>query len=310
MPSPARCVLPLACAMLLALPLAASAQDITVDPAQVRLEVDDIRRFADALREIHGGASDTVAVLERVYIANASPGFRAYAERYGVTAGSIAGAISENPLRFANPDALADSILAQERVLHEGFRRLQELFPRAAYPPVWFVIGHNGPGGMTQRVGVIVAAERFANRPRDIVPLVMHELAHFQQAMVQGVETYQQIYGPEQTLLKLALREGGAELVAELTTGAHINPAAERYGTSREAALWAEFRADMHDRDPGEWMFVRPADPERPPDLGYWIGYRIARAYYDNAQDKAQALLDILSLTDFEAFVAKSNYSP
>jgi hypothetical protein len=76
----------------------------------------------------------------------------------------------------------------------------------------------------------------------------------------------------------------------------------------REARLWREFQRDMHSPDPGEWMWVQPTDVGRPPDLGYWIGYRIVRSYYDRAGDKRQAVLDILDLTDFEEFLERSGY--
>jgi hypothetical protein len=117
--------------------------------------------------------------------------------------------------------------------------------------------------------GVLVAAERFTGRPEDIVPLVLHELTHIQQATVQGIDTYRRIYGPDQTLLALALREGSAELIAALTTGRHTNPTGERYGMAHERELWVRFREEMHRREPGDWMFVRPSNPEWPPDLGY-----------------------------------------
>lgn len=282
-----------------------SAQDITREPATVRLEVGDLRRLASDLRS---GGSDTLAALER-YLAEPSPGLRVYTQRYSVDAPGMRTAIRDNRAAYANLGALADSILAQEAALRTAFRKLQELFPDAAFPPIWFVAADHGPGGMVQREGVVIATERFVGRAEDVVPIVLHELAHFQSAMVQGVETYQRIYGPSQTLLALAIREGTAELIAELTTGRHINPAAERYGATREAELWAAFRRDMDNRDPGEWMFVQPADRARPPDLGYWIGYRIAKSYYERASDKAQAIRDIIAVIDFTAFLASSGYA-
>jgi len=263
-------------------PTILSAQDISRDPATVRLVVDDIRRLAEVLRSLEAGG-DTAAVLQRDYLAHASPGLRAYVSRYNVTPATMAAAIARRPATYANLDRLADALLAQEPLLRSGFRGLLELFPGAAFAPIWFVAGHLGPGGMASPEGAIIAAERFVPEPEDVVPLVLHELTHFQQAMVQGVATYRRIYGPGQTLLALALREGSAELIAELTTGRHINPAAERYGLEHERTLWQEFRDAMHDRETGEWMFVRPSNPARPPDLGYWIGYRIAKAYYERA---------------------------
>jgi hypothetical protein len=43
--------------------------------------------------------------------------------------------------------------------------------------------------------------------------------------------------------------------------------------------------------------------------MGYWVGYRIARAYYDRAADKRRALNEILTIRDFDAFLAASGYA-
>jgi hypothetical protein len=291
-------------------PVQASAQDVATDPDRARLEVGDIHRLAQLLRSIGAGdVNDTSAVIDRDYLASASPGLRSYAENYNVTGASITSALIARPSHYADLDALGEAILAQEEELRSAFRRLAELFPDAVFPPIWFIVGDNGAAGLTRPEGVIIAAERFTERPEDIVPLVLHELAHFQQAFVQGVDAYQRIYGPKQTLLGLALREGSAELIAYLTTGEHINPAAERYGLANESELWCTFREEMYNRDPGDWLFQRPSRAEWPPDLGYWIGYRIAQSYYDRSENKAHAILDILGLTDFDAFLQASGYA-
>ncbi|HUF65685.1 MAG TPA: DUF2268 domain-containing putative Zn-dependent protease [Gemmatimonadaceae bacterium] len=288
----------------------AAAQDVTRDPDSVRLELGDVRRFAAAVRSwAADGVTDTAAALERDYLAHASPGLRAWSARYQVTAGMLASATSTHPEVYANLDQVADAVRAQEQTLRAAFRKLLEVFPGVAFPPIWFVVGHHGPGGLTQREGVLIAIERLADRPQDVVPLVLHELAHFQQAMVQGVVEYRRIYGPEQTLLALALREGSAELIAELATGQVISTAAREYGEAHEPELWSRFRTEMHDREPGDWMFVRPANPEWPADLGYWMGYRIARTYYDQAADKRQAIVNVIALRDFEGFLAASGYA-
>jgi hypothetical protein len=266
------------------------------------------RRLAAVLRSVNSTlVNDTAAVIAREYLARGSAGLRVYAERYDVTGASIASALAAQPSLYADLDALADSILAQQDELRSAFRQLLHLFPDAAFPRVWFFVGGHGTRGLSRREGVLICAEGFADRPKDVVPLVLHELAHFQSAMVQGAEIYRRIFGPDQTLLALALREGSADLIAYLTTG-RVNPAAERYGLAHEPELWSRFREDMHRRDPGDWMFVRPANPDWPPDLGYWIGYRIAKSYYDQARDKRQATLDILNLTDFDAFLRASGY--
>jgi hypothetical protein len=283
--------------------------EVTRDPDAVLLQVGDLRRLAGVLRSLgESSVVDTAAHIQQQYLAHASPGLRAYVERYDVDGAGITAALRSNPAAYADLDGLAERILALEPEFRVAFRKLQELFPETAFPTVWFVAGAYGPGGIARPEGAIVAAERFVGEVEKVVPIALHEVAHFQQAMVQGVETYRRIYEPGTPLLALALREGSAELIAELTTGQHVNTAAERYGLPREAEIWTQFSADMRSTGTGEWMFVRPQDPARPADLGYWVGYRIVRRYYDQATDKRQAIRDIMRLTDFEAFLQASGY--
>lgn len=42
---------------------------------------------------------------------------------------------------------------------------------------------------------------------------------------------------------------------------------------------------------------------DRPADLGYWMGYRIAHGCYDRASDKTAAIHDMLPIGDFVACV-------
>ena len=140
--------------------------------------------------------------------------------------------------------------------------------------------------------------------------LVAHELAHIQQALAQGLEQYRAIYGPSGSLLAIAIREGSADLLARLISGDHINARAHRYGLAHEKELWKKFQADMDGTATGDWMFRTPANGEWPQDLGYFLGYRIAEAYYERATDKALAIRDIMSVTDYRAFLSQSGYTP
>ena len=113
------------------------------------------------------------------------------------------------------------------------------------------------------------------------------------------------------TLLETTLIEGGADFIAELTAGAHSNARLAAWATPREAALWAEFQTQMNGTDISRWLYNQgTATPDRPGDIGYFIGRRICQAYYDRQTDKAKAVRDILSITDANAFLTASNYSP
>jgi uncharacterized protein YjaZ len=51
------------------------------------------------------------------------------------------------------------------------------------------------------------------------------------------------------------------------------------------------------------------ASGEKPADLGYYVGYKICEAYYNQAKDKKQAVKDILTIQDYKQFLAKSGYA-
>ena len=47
---------------------------------------------------------------------------------------------------------------------------------------------------------------------------------------------------------------------------------------------------------------------DKPADLGYYMGYHIAKSYYENAKDKKQAVIDIIEMKNPLQFLGKSGY--
>jgi uncharacterized protein YjaZ len=147
------------------------------------------------------------------------------------------------------------------------------------------------------------------NRSSEGLPwLVTHELVHTQQRYpILGALTG----GPRflrGTVLRHSIAEGAADFIAELATGRAVR---NEYAEGREGQLWEQFKEHAATKDYGPWLYNggrenRPEDV--PPDLGYWIGYRITKSYYDKAIDKREALNDILSIRDFETFLKDSGY--
>lgn len=95
-----------------------------------------------------------------------------------------------------------------------------------------------------------------------------------------------------------------AELIAGKVAYAHF----DEMTRGREKEIETAFLADMDKTDTSKWLFNATAD--KPGDLGYWVGYRIAKSYYQRAPDKRQALREILEMDDPKAFLAKSGWSP
>jgi hypothetical protein len=220
-------------------------------------------------------------------------------------------AVRANTLAF-------DTATATHAAIRAAFRRLAALYPEAVFPDVYFVIGRLESGGTTSDRGLLIGLEMYAataDTPRDellpwqrvavhrlddVPALVAHELAHFQQVPERGTPT----------LLARALREGGADFVAELIAGRHANQQQRAYGDAHEAALWAEFAPAMHGTDVSRWLYGSSGSGDRPPDMGYDMGYRLARAFYARAADKAEALRAILRAEDPDRILRESGFVP
>jgi uncharacterized protein YjaZ len=129
--------------------------------------------------------------------------------------------------------------------------------------------------------------------------LVAHEQIH-----------YIQKPSNDPSLLKGAINEGMADFIAELTTGQNPNERLQAYGQAHEKEIWAAFSQEMTGKSWRNW--IGNADQEtaaKPADLGYFVGYRICQSYYQEMADKKQAVHDILNISDYPAFLAKSRYA-
>lgn len=218
-------------------------------------------------------------------------------------------AIRTNTLAVDTARGVKDSIRA-------AFRRLEALYPEATYADVYFLIGRMNSGGTVSGSRLLIGTEIFARdtttptgelnaweravtgQLSDLPHIVAHEFAHTLQARRTG----------PRTLLGAALGEGTADFIALLISGKTIINPAYAYGDAHERELWAEFRAMMDSSDTSNWLYQGDKAKDRPADLGYWMGYRIAKAYYDKAADKRVAVREILQFTDPKAFLEASGY--
>jgi hypothetical protein len=221
-------------------------------------------------------------------------------------------AIRPNTMAVDTSRAIKDSI-------HAAFRRMSALYPDARYCDVYFLIGRLSSGGTTGRNSLLIGTEmnsRDASTPVDELPawhravtgpisglphIVAHEMIHTLQAKRAG----------PQTLLKAAIDEGSADFLSELVSGKRIANPAYAYGDAHEAELWAKFQTQMDSSNVNNWLYQGDRTPPGlPADLGYWMGYKISKVYYDRAADKKAAVREILLYKDPKAFLQASGYQP
>jgi uncharacterized protein YjaZ len=139
--------------------------------------------------------------------------------------------------------------------------------------------------------------------PMDHLPeIVAHELIHALQPPLSS----------NPTLLELSMHEGIADAVDELIAGSRVLDLNGRevhaYGRENEARLWPEFQQAMHGNSSSGWLYGTPLK-DRPQNLGYFFGYRIAKAYFDSATDKRAAVAELITLPNgAKAILERSGY--
>ncbi len=281
------------------------------DPTHPVVVTADLHRFVALLTP--DGITDTSCAGVRAYFAGATPGLEEYRRRFGVGPAELCAALRRVPQRYSE---LAERAAAYDSVGTEvtaAFVRFRALYPDARFAPVYVVVGNGISGGtaVPGRHPLILVGAELTNKTGGLTRTIVHELMHVQQdypawgAFSGGPEF---IRG---TLLRQAVKEGSADFLAELVLGP-FRGTRELWGAAHEAELWDEFQHDMHGKDYSRWLYNgwNHALGSRPVDIGYYVGYRIAQAYYDHATDKRQAIRDILTIHDFDAFLAKSGYEP
>ena len=284
------------------------------DPAAAKLVFSDIELFWEAYDR--AGPGTRAEVLRDEYLKKGSPGLEEFTRERIDNAQSLAAAVEKHPKYYASLRGPSREVPGHEDAIRATFRRLADLYEPAAFPDVYFVIGRMNSGGTLTEKGLLIGVEMYGlaedtpvdelgNWHRavvkpvgDIPYIVAHELIHYQQKY------------PEEgaTLLGMAIMEGSADFVGELISGRTANPHLHEYGDPREAELWEEFKGEMDGEDASNWLYQGDRAKGRPADLGYYVGYKICRSYYEDAADKKAAIKAIMEIKDFREFLAASKY--
>jgi uncharacterized protein YjaZ len=272
------------------------AQSVS-DPLKASFITKDITNFWNAFDRM--GTETQTNPFEEVYLKPGSPGVQAFTKGRIENAASLLNTVRERKNEYVKARENSLKMLENEKQCRASFMALKYLYPNAVYPNVYFVIGRFNSGGHSNPKGLIIGAEMIQSAA---VPyMVAHELVHYQQDSI-----------PKKSLNLLAacINEGSADFIAELISGGGPNRQTHRYGDAHEPKLWKEFTAIMDDReDSHDWLYNYKPKNGYPPDLGYWIGYKITEAYYEKSTDKKKAMSDILHIKDFEKFLDDSGYA-
>ncbi len=275
------------------------------------VHTEDAERFATLLSD----GAPSAAMLQAGYLAPGTVGIEIFTPHRIQSADNLAANVAANLARYQHAVAVC---LPAARVIEPRatavLQRTATLLGQEGNPAsAYFLFGANNSGGTADERGLAIGLEVVCDgkssaedAARVFEEFLAHEVVHVYQARARanaGEISFDLLYA--------ALNEGVADFVMELSLdrATDSNGARNAYGLAHEREMWRAFLADYR---PGEWTqnswFYGPGAEGRPADMGYWIGQRIAEAYYEQATDKSQALRDLLELRDPAAILARSGY--
>jgi hypothetical protein len=296
----------LVCAAILGAAQSATSKD-SGSPAGPVIEIEDVTRFYQVYDA--AGGHPTADQLQHDYIDPGSDGLHHLAKARNVSGASIAKTLAEHPEIYSDAKSCMAVLPRVRQQLTASLLKLGRLYSEARFPPVTIAVGRGKPvavGGPTSGVQIgleALCATNWLNPDVEerFVHVIAHEFAHVQQQAALANDEHP-------TVLTGSLIEGGAEFIAELISGqvAYSHFTASTKG--REKEIETAFVSDENKTDLSSWL--NNGTRETPGDLGYWVGYRIVKAYYEHAADKRVALREILEMTDSNAFLVKSGWYP
>lgn len=296
------------------LAVSAAAQAANTNPDAAKIVMSDIEHFWKAYEKAK--PENDLIVYRDEYLKKGSVGLNEFQRiRIGSSCGLV-DVINAHPKYYASLRQSSAKVETYKPQMTAAFRKLKEIYPEAVFPDVYFVIGRMSSAGTLTDKGLLIGVDMFGKTDEKsleemndwrkavvakierIPVIVAHELIHYQQKNSPG----------NQTLLARSIGEGAADFVGELIAGGNINPHLHEYGNPLEKQLWLEFKKEMNGTDVSNWLYQGEKAKDKPADLGYYMGYKIAESYYKNSADKKQAVKEILEIKDFQKFLADSKY--
>ena len=137
-----------------------------------------------------------------------------------------------------------------------------------------------------------------------IISMVAHEIIHTQQ-----FDKRIMIFG-QNPLLEQTIKEGVVDFLTYEILGLNINQEMYNYGRLNECSLLAEFEADLKSKPKNysNWLYNGGEMLDRPADLGYFIGFKIAQSYYQKQIDKSEAIKQLLNQKKYKNIYKESGY--
>lgn len=292
--------------------------------SQVKVYTSDIDNYWEAYDSITKTHDFTkrLNLINRQYINKGTKGLKTFMEARRYRDTLFVKHIEAYPEFWKSIRANTLSVKSKSGEILEAIARLKAIYPKLKPAELYFTIGGFRSAGTANGSMVLVGCEIATGTPdinmsefknpwlsevfakqdaNHIIPLTIHEYIHTQQknAVLSNV-------------LGFALKEGSADFITELVMGQTLITSYLTYGREHAAMIKKSFRKELFATSIERWFF-NGSYMVKESDMGYYIGYEICKAYYNNNPDKTKAIKDIIELNyssenALEKFLEKSGF--
>ncbi len=268
--------------------------------SQLKVYTSDIDNFWVAYDSIRKTTdhSKQLSLINNLYIDKGTKGLHSFMKSRNFTDSLYVELINDFPLFWNSVRKNTLSIKDRKEELSAAVANLQRLYPDLKEAEIYFTIGGLTTGGTITDYSILIGSEIaagdktvdvsefdnnflhqvFQNQSADnFVFLNIHEYVHTQQT------------GSRKRVLNHSLHEGSCDFIAELALGSPKQTHYHKYGLAHEAEVKKAFKRDMFTNRLSNWLYNGNSKKEGS-DLGYFMGYVIAKAYNQQAADKVAAI--------------------
>ena len=281
--------------------------------AQTKVFTQDISNFFIAFDSVYKQASraEQLTMVQTLYVDKASDGLKDFMALGGGNTSRWLNYMLYNKDYLTEMRPYLENVSDQIPRIQSNLSNMKEVYPAFNEGNIYFIIGCGMVGGSPnkQTNNLIIGAEVLVKKTTEwAIPAALHEFIHIQQKDGNG------------QLLTQTITEGVAEFLSEVFFEKDLakNGFAPHlaFGVKNENAIWEKFKTDMFVINNGflGWLYgSKNFSGQEIQDLGYFMGYKICKSYYDRSIDKASAIktlleLDLSSNERMRAFLLESGY--
>jgi len=283
------------------------------------IETNDIDNFWKAYDKLQNASNraDSIKIIQIEYIEKASEHFQEFIRLRNFNAEEYINIIEKHPKFWKSIRKETENVKNKKEEIEKVLDLYEALIPNFKRPNVCFAIGCLRTGGTVSENLILIGTEIAAStsetekselsdwlksvigKTGDLLTMVAHETIHTQQ-----------IGNLTRDLAVQSINEGVADFLTEKVLGNTINKTAFLFGENNECDLKLEFLSNykMDKKNIVNWLYNGNQSKNRPADLGYFIGYKIAQEYFNKSKNKKKAISNLLNRRKYLKMFKKSYF--